>query len=180
MAEPVGVLLRAAKGDERDGVIRLMFSAYDEFKPFLTPENWQTMMFNLTRVIQDAREGELLVAEVFGELAGTVTYYSPGPKDYTRVPAEWAVIRALGVQPAWRRRGIARLLTDECLRRAHEDRAPTVGLHTSVLMHAARRMYEDLGFVPQSEFTHLGVGFTVYALSLHPPSATAQLGGGGA
>lgn len=166
---PSAVLLRTAKRDERDAILRLMFDAYEEFRPFLTPENWAQMMTNLSRVIHDAREGELLVAETGGSIGGTVTYYSPGPKDYTRVPPEWAVIRALAVHPAGRRRGIARMLTDECLRRAREDQAPFVGLHTSELMHAARAMYEQLGFLPQSDFTHLGVGFTIYALALQPP-----------
>lgn len=165
------VIFRAASRAERDVVIRLQFDAYEEFKPFLTPDNWAQMMTNISRVVQDAREGDLLVAEINGEIRGTVTYYPPGPKDYTRVPPEWAVIRVLAVQPAWRRSGIARRLTEECLRRAREDRAPFVGLHTSELMHAARTMYEQLGFRRQSEFSHLGVRFFVYALALPPPAA---------
>lgn len=164
------VILRAANRDERDVIIRLMFDAYEEFEPFLTPDNWAQMMTNISRVVQDAREGDLLVAEISGEIGGSVTYYPPGPKDYTRVPPEWAVIRTLAVHPTWRRRGVARMLTDECLRRAREDQAPFVGLHTMELMHAARRMYEEIGFREQSEFTHLGVRFFVYALPLPPPA----------
>lgn len=163
------VLVRAANRDERDIIIRLMFDAYEEFEPFLAPENWTQMMTNISRVVQDARDGDLLVAEVSGSIEGSVTYYPPGPKDYTRVPPEWAVVRTLAVRPAWRRRGIARILTDECLRRAREDHAPFVGLHTSELMHAARTMYEEIGFQRQNEFTHLGVGFVIYALALSLP-----------
>jgi GNAT superfamily N-acetyltransferase len=169
---PSAVLLRAANREERDAIIRLMFVAYEEFEPFLTPENWALMMTNISRVVQEAREGDLLVAEIGGGIGGSVTYYPPGPKDYTRVPPEWAVIRILAVHPAWRRRGVARMLTDECLRRAREDQAPFVGLHTSELMHAARTMYEQFGFRRQRDFTHLGVGFTIYALAMQPSVPT--------
>ena len=169
---PSAVLLRAANRDERDAIIRLMFDAYREFEPFLTPENWALMMANISRVVQEARQGDLLVAHVGGTIGGSITYYPPGPKDYTRVPPEWAVIRILAVHPAWRRRGVARMLTDECLRRAREDQAPFVGLHTSELMHAARTMYEQRGFRRQSDFTHLGVGFTIYALAMQLPAPT--------
>lgn len=152
--------------DERDQVQRVIDSSYAEFEAKWGVEPWTKAMTNLARVIASARPEELIVAEAGGRLVGTVTYYSPGPKDYNRVPQEWAVVRALGVEPAWRSRGVARMLTDECLRRARADRAPAVGLHTADGMDHARRMYEDLGFVRQEQFPHLGMRFWIYALQL--------------
>lgn len=156
--------LRWAGPDERTDIGRLMVDAYSEFEPALTPENWAQMMANLERVVMTAGDTNLLVAEIDGRLAGTVTYYPPGPKDYARVPAGWAVIRALAVDPRCRRQGVARRLTEECLRLARQDRAPAVGLHTAGLMVAARTMYERLGFVEQHTFTHLDLTFSIYAL----------------
>ena len=170
-ASPAGI--RLANPQDRPAILRLIVDAYEEFEPSLTPANWALMMTNLERVITSAGECNLLVAESDGRLAGTVTYYSPGPKDYNRVPMEWAVIRALAVHPACRGRGLGRLLTEECLRRAREDQAPWVGLHTSELMIAARTMYEAMGFRPEHTFTHLDISFSVYALALEAPPAVA-------
>lgn len=147
-------------------VKRLIIDSYAEFEPAVAPDEWATLNANLAAVVDHAPLACLVVAEVAGRLAGTVTYYPPGPKDYRRVPPEWAVIRALGVAPGHRRHGVARLLTDECLRRARADSAPAVGLHTAELFTAARRLYEGLGFTAQREFRHLGLRFLVYARHL--------------
>lgn len=166
---PSVALLRPARQDDRKAIGRLMADAYGEFEAFLTPGNWAQMMTNLARVVMEAGDDQLLVAEVDGRLAGTVTYYPPGPKDYNRVPSEWAVVRALAVHPACRRGGLARMLTEECLRRARQDHAPFVGLHTAELMVAARAMYEGMGFRLQHTFTHLDISFSIYALALDAP-----------
>lgn len=162
--------VRLADQDDRPAILRLMVDAYQEFEPSLSPANWALMMANLERVIRSAGQDNLLVAESGGRVAGTVTYYPPGPKDYDRVPVEYAVIRALAVHPACRQRGIGRLLTEECLARARADQADWVGLHTSELMVAARTMYEGMGFRRRHDFRHLDIGFSVYALALvaHP------------
>jgi ribosomal protein S18 acetylase RimI-like enzyme len=162
----VGVTVRAAAESERAAIQRVIDSSYAEFEAKWGVEPWTTAMTNLAKVIAQASPSELIVAEAGSGLVGTVTYYSPGPKDYKRVPEEWAVIRALGVAPEWRSRGVARLLTEECLRRARADNAPAVGLHTADGMDHARRMYEGIGFQPQHDFPHLGMRFWIYALYL--------------
>jgi ribosomal protein S18 acetylase RimI-like enzyme len=49
---------------------------------------------------------------------------------------------------------VARALVLECVRRARAAGETTLGLHTSQSMHAARRLYERLGFVrdPDHDF----------------------------
>jgi len=59
---------------------------------------------------------------------------------------EWASIVLLAVAPRHRRRGIARALLRECIRRARDDDAPAVGLFTSELMTGAAELYRSLGF----------------------------------
>jgi ribosomal protein S18 acetylase RimI-like enzyme len=68
----------------------------------------------------------------------------------------------LGVDPAWRGRGVARTLTEDCLALARADHAPAVGLHTAEMMVAARTLYEQAGFVHQHDFTHLDLRFSIY------------------
>lgn len=76
------------------------------------------------------------------------------------------MIRVLAIAPAARGHGIARALTDECLRRARSDGAPAVGLRTAEAMTAARALYESVGFTVQREFPHLGTRFLDYRLAL--------------
>ncbi|MGH8932695.1 MAG: GNAT family N-acetyltransferase [Egibacteraceae bacterium] len=161
----VQTTLRAAAQGERAGVVRLVLDSYAEFEPFLASSNWAQMRANLAAV-PSSGEGDLLIAEVGDEVVGTVTYLAPGPRSYDRVPFDWALIRVLAVLPAYRGQGIGRMLTRECLRRAQQDGAATVGLHTAELFTAARAMYEQMGFTAQRAFTHLGITFWIYALHL--------------
>jgi len=159
---PQRLEVRPAVADELPAVRRIVMAAYAEFEPWLTPANWAVMMSNIAKVIQSGAPGRLLVAELGDQLAGTVTYLPPGPKDYRRVPPEWAVIRVLGVDPALRGRGVARALTAACLALAQADHAPAVGLHTAEMMVAARALYQHAGFVHRQDFTHLDLKFSIY------------------
>lgn len=158
--------VRDALPTELPAVRRLVTEAYAEFEPRLTAPNWATMTGNIAKVVDAGAAGDLLVALLDGRVAGTVTYLAPGPKDYRRVPQEWAVVRVLAVDPALRGRGVARALTEECLNRARRDRAPVVGLHTAEMMTAARTLYERVGFVHHEDFAHLGLRFSIYRMTL--------------
>jgi GNAT superfamily N-acetyltransferase len=167
---PQVVEVKDAEAADLPAVRELVRAAYAEFEPWLTPANWARMTSNIAKVIAPGAPGRMRVAWLDGKLAGTVTYLPPGPKDYQRVPPEWAVIRVLAVDPGLRRRGVARALTEDCLALAREDRAPAVGLHTAPMMLAARTLYERAGFVHSYDFTHLDLQFSVYMLDLrHPP-----------
>lgn len=158
--EPIEV--RQAVAEDLPAVRRIVIAAYVEFEPWLTAANWALMMSNIAKVIEPGAAGVLRIARLGGQLAGTVTYLPPGPKEYRRVPPEWAVIRVLGVDPALRGRGVARALTADCLALARADRAPAVGLHTAEMMVAARSLYQQAGFVHHHDFTHLGLKFSIY------------------
>jgi ribosomal protein S18 acetylase RimI-like enzyme len=159
---PQLVKVRPAVADDLPAVRRIVTAAYAEFEPWLAPANWAVMTNNIAKVIESGAPGLLRVAQLGGQLAGTVTYLPPGPKDYRHVPPEWAVIRVLGVDPALRGRGVARALTADCLALAQADHAPAVGLHTAEMMVAARALYEHAGFVHQHDFMHLDLKFSIY------------------
>jgi GNAT superfamily N-acetyltransferase len=156
--------IRSAVVADLPAVRRLVSTAYAEFEPWLTSANWARLTANIAKVIEPGAPGLLRVAQLGDQLAGTVTYLPPGPKDYQRVPPEWAVIRVLGVDPALRGRGVAHALTEDCLSLARADHAPAVGLHTAEMMVAARALYESAGFVRHREFTHLDLRFSIYLL----------------
>lgn len=91
----------------------------------------------------------LLVAEVDGEVVGTVTDVRPGDLQWEGRPiAEGDCgFRMLAVDPAAEARGIGRALVTTCL-----DRARAEGRHRAVItsmawMTRAHRLYVQLGFL---------------------------------
>jgi ribosomal protein S18 acetylase RimI-like enzyme len=94
-----------------------------------------------------AADSQIIVAETDGAIRGVVAYIAPGKHKSTVFPAEWSVIRRLGVEPAYRGQGIGRRLTEECISRALRDGADAVALHTNPVMEVALAMYLRMGFV---------------------------------
>ncbi|NLR65111.1 GNAT family N-acetyltransferase [Chitinophaga varians] len=126
----------------------LSLLSYGEFAPVLGPEHWHTMHKNqsdidkLAALMKQAdtfvcRSGERLVGVVFMVPSGQATAI---------YPAEWAYIRRLGVDPAFRRMGIGRRLMELAIEDARHSGEKILGLHTSTIMPAARKMYDELGF----------------------------------
>lgn len=160
MSDPGIVVVRDAQVEELDDVARLLADSYREYRPGPdTPERLRAEFAEYENNIVDVRsrlaDAVLIVAEIEGNLMGSVTYYpsrSSGTGEHW--PAGWAGIRLLGVSPRARGRGLGRLLTEECIARARAEGASVVGLHTTRLMVTARRLYERMGFqrVPEYDF----------------------------
>jgi ribosomal protein S18 acetylase RimI-like enzyme len=141
-------VLRDARAEELDEVGALMVAAYQEYLPPGLPPGWRAYRDEIRDVRRRLAESTLIVAEDASRLVGAVTYYPEGAKEtHTAWPPDWAVFRLLAVHPDARGRGIGRLLTEECIRRARAAGRVAVGLHTTDLMTIARAMYERRGFV---------------------------------
>ena len=168
------VAIRDAHGDELDVAAAVMVDAYEQY----IPADAAGPLAGYREEIRDVRrrlaDATLIVAEDRGRIAGAVTYYPDARRDRAAPwPAGWACFRLLAVHPDARGRGIGRLLTEECIRRARDEGCAAVALHTTELMAVARAMYERMGFtrVPQFDFEpmpHLHV--LAYRLLLSPSS----------
>ena len=77
---------------------------------------------------------------------GTVTYYPDAAAEGLGWPAGWAGLRALGVEPGARGRGVGRALMEACRRRAEAGGADVLCLHTDQFMTAAVAIYTAMGF----------------------------------
>lgn len=64
-----------------------------------------------------------------------------------------AIVLNVFTEPAWRRRGLAKLLMEEILRWAKTERLDELVLHAS---DEARRLYEKMGFVATNEMRFAG------------------------
>jgi ribosomal protein S18 acetylase RimI-like enzyme len=143
-------VLRDAVPADLPAASALLREAYAEYVMDVPPERRQAAsayLADVADVWSRVDASELVVAEVDGRLAGAVTFYPPGSPEGEGWPQDWAAIRMLGVSPAQRGRGIGRMLTEECLRRARARGAPVLGLHTTESMAVAKAMYERMGFV---------------------------------
>jgi ribosomal protein S18 acetylase RimI-like enzyme len=131
----------------------MMVDAYREFSAALPPHAWGGYEAEIRDVRSRLADARLIVAEDGGALAGAVTYYPDASREgHAPWPSSWANFRLLAVHPSARGRGVGRLLTDECVRRAREAGCEALGLHTTQLMQVARAMYERMGFVRVPEF----------------------------
>lgn len=109
------------------------------------------------------------VADVDGEIAGTVSHV-PGPGRYAEWPDPRAAgIRMLAVLPEFEGRGIGRALVQACLDRARADGQERVYLHTTQWMERAQRLYRSMGFARAPEMDWLPVpevSLTAYVYEL--------------
>ncbi len=162
------LIIRDAGIEELDKVSGLLKHSYLEYKPQFPDDAWEMYLASITDIRSRFDKSQLIVAEVGRQLAGTVTLYLRAKDSDEIWPDGWAVIRLLGVDPRYRRMGIAKALMEECLDRCRKLSIATVGLHTTQIMNIALRMYENMGFVRVPEFDfHPRPGVTVMAYRLN-------------
>ncbi len=146
------ILIRDAIPEELTEIEELVKAAYREYRPLFPEKMWQAWMDNVSQTVA-APAGRLIVAVAGGVIAGVVKFYPDASQSgMGHWPEGVAAIRILAVSPAARGRGYGTRLTEECLRRAREEKVATIFLFTGEFMHAARHIYEKLGFQRAPEF----------------------------
>ena len=142
--------IREAVPEDYEELSRLITDAYQEFAETLG-DDWEGYRDDLADIARRAAQGSQFVAETEERPVGTVTYYPPREDEPTASewwwwPKGFAYLRALGVDPATRGRGVGRALTIACIERARADGAAGIALNTLSFMPAATALYEGLGF----------------------------------
>ncbi len=142
------LIIRNARPEELDEAARVLVESYQEYLEVLSTERWEAYRQNIMDVRSRVGESDLIIAEMEGQILGSVTFYPAGSRrERGGWPPEWAGVRLVGVHPDARGQGIARALMDECIRRCRDQGTPTLALHTTEIMTVAREMYERMGFV---------------------------------
>lgn len=154
------IVVRDARPDEFPIVAELTRRAYAEYAAIMEPNAWAGLSNAIETALAGDEPVERIIAEENGRIVGSAMLYAPDANAYGDVArrVRWPEVRLVSVAPDARRRGIARALMDECVRRARETGATEIGLHTSRSMRAAIRMYQSMGFerAPEHDFQPSG------------------------
>jgi ribosomal protein S18 acetylase RimI-like enzyme len=149
-----------AREEQREEAFSVTMAAYCEYEKDSPPGFFERYRENIRRVVVEDQNVKILVVLAdAGEILGSVVYCPPntGPVPGNNLPE----MRLLAVVPQSRNLGVAKLLIDECERRAASSGGMT--LHTTRLMTIAKAMYERRGYVrfPELDFEPVP-GFVVW------------------
>jgi GNAT superfamily N-acetyltransferase len=158
-------MLRDYTAKDAQTVNRVALAAFDQFKTAYS--DWPAMASLVGNMSALASQGEIVVAEVAGTIAGAVVYIPPHRPRAKYFDQTWSIIRMLVVEPARRGAGIGHALAEECTRRARRERSAVIALHTSPIMTVALSMYLRMGFELHHEAPPIhGVPYAVYLKKL--------------
>jgi GNAT superfamily N-acetyltransferase len=130
-------------GLRREMILEIDAADYDELHP-----GWRERFIAFFRDRLAIAQGQFYVAEVGGAIVGTAAVYLPATHRSEIVLRRSAYVCDVYVVPQWRRRGIARTLTQAAVDWAKENGCEVVRLRTSRM---GRPIYEALGFKPSDE-----------------------------
>src|SRR5258705_3772062 len=146
-------IVRNARPDEFEEIGRLMVRVYSQLEGFpkeFEQPGYYKMLSNIGE-LTNKPETELLVAVSSDDkIVGGVIYFNDmknyGSGGTATKEQNAAGFRLLAVDPLARGKGIGKLLTNECIRKAKEKKLSQVIIHTTKAMQTAWKMYETLGF----------------------------------
>lgn len=150
------------------------------YREFAIPGSagWEAYLERIADVAGRAQRTTVLVASVGGEIAGSATLEVAArmnPESTEPLFPDEAHLRMLGVDPAYRGRGIARRLVVACIdaARAHGKRRLT--LETAPVMTAAQQLYPSMGFTFRGDrVTPDGMRLLEYAFDLEAEPAETR------
>jgi ribosomal protein S18 acetylase RimI-like enzyme len=137
------VTVRPAHDEELALVGELTYAAYAADGHVSSEDGYAA---HLRDAATRAAEGELYVAELDGEVVGTVTFCPQGSTFAELAQPGEGEFRMLAVAPPARRRGVAEALVSLCLERSRELGYDAVVLSSLTGQAEAHRLYERLGF----------------------------------
>jgi ribosomal protein S18 acetylase RimI-like enzyme len=121
------------------------------YREFAIPgsSGWEAYLARIADVAARAGRTTVLVASLGGEIAGTATLEVDArmnPESTEPLAPDEAHLRMLGVDPAYRGRGVARRLVVACIDVARARGKRRLTLETAPVMIAAQQLYPSMGF----------------------------------
>jgi GNAT superfamily N-acetyltransferase len=146
-------IIRNAFPSEFTVIGKLLISVYSQLDGFPKEDeqpNYYKMLANIGDFTNHP-ETELLVAvDNNNTILGAVVYFNDmqyyGSGGIATQEKKAAGFRLLGVDNNARGKGIGKLLTQECIKKATENNLNQVIIHSTLAMQTAWKMYENIGF----------------------------------
>jgi GNAT superfamily N-acetyltransferase len=153
LTQPAAIV-RAARLAEQAVLLDLLLRANRDYRDVLPARIFNAYMRDLRELAANWTDKDFLIAESDGRLLGVVAFYRDASCQDAGLPAEWAGLRALAVDPDARGQGIGRQLAEACVLRAWRIGRSAIALHNAAFQSAARRLYLAMGFerCPQYDF----------------------------
>jgi GNAT superfamily N-acetyltransferase len=166
--------IRNAFPSEFEGIGKLLISVYSQLDDF-PKENEQPNYYKMLANIGDFTnypETELLVAvDDNNIILGAVVYFNDmqyyGSGGIATQEKNTAGFRLLGVDNKARGKGIGKLLTLQCIRKAINNDHNQVIIHSTLAMKTAWKMYENLGFKRSEDLDFMQGELPVFGFRLH-------------
>jgi GNAT superfamily N-acetyltransferase len=152
----------------------LTLLAYMQFRNVISKENaeaWEATLGDENIYKELFKTAECFICELDGKIAGSA-FLIPHGNPYKWFEPEWAYIRLVAVHPENEGRGIGKKLTQLCVESAKSCGESIIALHTSEFQHAARHIYESIGFKKQKDFVLYNKKYWIYTLQLKSNNIT--------
>lgn len=163
------IIYRTGLSNEKEWLKQLGILSYNQFSKILAPPDWEMMnrfLHNDKMWDQLVNKSKIFVCEVGDKLIG-MAYLVPSGYPTQIYPADWSYVRMVGVDPAYRGKGIATRLSQLCVDYAKQSNKKIIGLHSSEKMDDARHIYESIGFKLYKEIDPIyGMRYFLYRLAI--------------
>jgi putative acetyltransferase len=135
------VAIRAATPADAAAIASVLADAFVEFQDLYTPDGFRATAPRRDEVERRFADGPIWVAEVGGEVAGTVSAI---------VREDGVYVRGMAVGRSARGIGIGKLLLNQVHEFAAEQERSHLYLSTTPFLSSAIQLYQRAGFVPTS------------------------------
>ena len=165
--------IRNAFSSEFEEIGKLLIHVYSQLDGFPKEKdqpNYYKMLANIGDFTNHP-ETELLVAvDANNVILGAVVYFNDmkyyGSGGIATQEQNAAGFRLLGVDTNARGKGIGKLLTEECIKKASENKRNQVIIHSTLAMKTAWQMYENLGFKRSEDLDFMQGELAVFGFRL--------------
>ena len=165
--------VRNARPEEFEEIGALMVQVYSQLEGFpkiSEQPDYYKMLVNVGALTNNPGTALLVAVNDENSIAGAVVYFNEmkyyGSGGTATREENAAGFRLLAVDPAIRGKGIGKLLANECIKKARENKLGQVIIHTTMAMQTAWRMYEQMGFKRSEDLDFSQQGFPVFGFRL--------------
>ena len=165
--------VRNATPEEFEEIGKLMVSVYSQLEGFpkqTEQPNYYKMLTNIGELTNRPGAELLIAVAADNKIAGGVVFFSDmqyyGSGGTATKEQNACGFRLLAVDPLTRGKGIGKLLTEECIRKAKDKQVSQVIIHTTMAMQQAWKMYEGLGFKRSTDLDFMQEELPVFGFRL--------------